>query len=163
MNQHEYQDMLSRDSKAIHEMIRRQPFHIFGSVGCKDIPQYSPVRNINPVRTRWTGQELHSRHVPHFLRQVTRASQTPLIYFYSIEHGDYFERPHAHILLGGVANVSPQSLKNLWENMGGGRADIRLFDPMKDTGYAYKTITANHASGSGIDHEVLWDSNIVWD
>lgn len=87
-------------------------------------------------------------------------NQGPITYFFAIEHGHHFDRAHVQLLLGGVAQVPVASIKNIWVGMNGGRADIHPFNPMRDTGYTYKQIVGQTASRSGVDHEVLWDTNI---
>lgn len=119
---------------------------------------------MKPKRTVWTANELHSEKMPQFLRQVAKANQGPVTYIFAVEHGTEGERPHVHFQLGGVANVSLSSLKNIWINMNGGRPAIKVFDSTRDTGYTYKHIVKEQAFKSGEDREVLWDTNLwKWD
>lgn len=66
MRQDEYQAMLSRERADIHHALSQQAFQFFGSLGCKSIPKYSPVRNLNPLRTVWAPHELYGEYMPHF-------------------------------------------------------------------------------------------------
>jgi hypothetical protein len=160
MTNDEYAAMLSRDRKAIHHELSKHTFQYFGSLASKDIPAYSPVPNIRPVRTVWQAQDIMTTHMPHLLRQLAKINQGPISYWFTIEHGYARERPHVHALFGGMARVPGDTIKNIWENMNGGSAVVEMFDPLRDTGYVYKQIVGQHSSGSGVTHEVLWDTNI---
>jgi hypothetical protein len=189
MNNEEYEMMLANDQAGFSDAARRQTFQYFGSLGVKSIREFTPalrvmhpystdfqrrmqelgvsdistrsgIPNVKQTRKVWSAHELHAEKMPQFLRQVAKANQGPVTYIFAVEHGTESERPHVHFQLGGVANVSLTSLKNIWTNMNGGRPYIGLFDPMRDTGYTYKYIVAKQAFKSGEDREVLWDTNL---
>jgi hypothetical protein len=175
-----------RHLSACTDAIQAHSFQYFGSLGTKE--QWLPGPRHDPKAIERALARLHPRfHAGHkrrlrevsrrgrsyhwdqhqleqklkvWLRNLCRINQGPVSYVYAVERGDLFQRPHVHFQLGGVAQLSIECLDDQWTALGGGRAEIAVFDPVQDTGYTYKKVADSFSARWFAGDDVLWDTNI---